>query len=242
MKGYEVNYLKGQADNAFLMDLSWYVNGLRGRIDSFVKSYVDHKCLEKLAKDIVSELVGQDDLVGPAVESNLYWGSDKRVEAVNSFYRLILDMLKVHTLNMRDEIGASLVADSKSMLVPSTGPLAQRQMMNTSSSLASEPLEFWLAAVESIDRFQEVLQLVPRARAKVQTKTPQVTKTENPLSVLTFMLASRKVRPLSSYYTVRGSNRQITPLVIRRESPPEGSVPDVPDWVKAFSASLKNAR
>jgi hypothetical protein len=51
-------------------------------------------------------------------------------------------MLKIHTLGLRDEIGSSLNQDSPSMLVPSTGPLAEEQMLNNSSVLASKPLEY----------------------------------------------------------------------------------------------------
>jgi hypothetical protein len=72
VKGYEVNYLKGEADNAFLMELSWYVNGLRGRIDKFVKNYTSHSCLEKLAKDIVGVLLYDGSGSAFTFETDLY--------------------------------------------------------------------------------------------------------------------------------------------------------------------------
>jgi hypothetical protein len=73
-----------------------------------------------------------------------------------------------------------------------------------------------------------VLNLVVRARLKVANKNPVLVKVENPLSVLTFMLESRRIRPLSSYYRPKGVSSP-APLLIIKEAPVKKDPPDMPE-------------
>jgi len=86
--------------------------------------------------------------------------------------------------------------------------------------------------------------LVKRSLSKIEKKSPVVVKEENPLKVLQFILKSRKGRSLACYYKPLGRRGDVPKLnivktVVKQE---KSSMPnDVPEWLKAFSASLKKA-
>jgi len=67
---------------------------------------------------------------------------DPLTEELNSIYRQLKDVLQRTAKPALDEIGSTLDADSRSMLVPSGGFMAKEQMKNDSFSLSQKPLEY----------------------------------------------------------------------------------------------------